>query len=636
MGKQYEQLARDIVEKIGGNENISSYTHCMTRLRFALVDNKIADRESITQLDGVVNVIESGGQFQIVIGTHVEEVYEEIKKFATPPENDNALTGSEQKQSTFNKILDFISGTFGPLIPAIAGAGMIRAVLALLLVFGWISRESQTYYIVNFIADAVFYFLPILLAYSAANKLRCNPVFAMVLAGILLHPNLQELQTAGEDVSVFGIPMAISTYSATVVPILLIVFAQSYIEPLFRRIFPDAVKVIFVPLFTILITGIIGLIVLAPLGSIVGNFLAIGFDFLGAQGSWLVIFIIATFWPILVMFGIHYSLSPLSIGQITTLGYENIIGPGAMLANVAQGIAALVVAARVKSKATKQIATSSGITGLMGITEPALYGVNLPKKYPLIAAMIGGAAGGIYAGVTNVYRYAVGHSGLPAIPLYIGENMWNVINICIAIVITIIVTAVVTYLLSFKYEKDLKTKKLKGSEDIDQNQEEDMIQETLVEEKPRKFFIRSPLTGKAFPLNEVADKAFSTEMLGKGIAIEPEEGKVIAPFDGKVTAFFPTKHAIGLLSEETGLEVLVHVGIDTVNLRGEHFEAHVEQDDKVVAGQTLLTFNIEKIKEAGYQTQTPIVITNSNVFSSITPDASGNVSYNDSLVVIEK
>jgi beta-glucoside PTS system EIICBA component len=602
MSKKYEKLAQDIAEKVGGSENVSTFTHCMTRLRFALKDNKKADKKGIESLDGVVNVVENGGQFQVVIGPHVEDVYKEVSKHIKVSEN-TASEGSDEKKSLVGKFIDFVSGTFAPSIPAIAGAGMIRAVLALLVLFGWITRESQTYYVLNFMADAVFYFLPVLLAYSAANKLKCNPVLAMVLAGILLHPNLGQLVTAGEDVSIFGIPVRLVTYSSSVVPILLIVWAQSYIEPMFKRIIPDAVRVIFVPMLTILVTGIIGLTLLGPIGSFVGNYLAMGFEFLQSHGAWLMIFLVATFWPILVMFGIHYSLSPLSTAQITTLGIENIIGPGAMLANISQGVAALVVSFRVKDRATKQIASTSGITGLMGITEPALYGVNLPKKYPLIAAMIGGAAGGLYAGIMNVYRYATGHSGLPAIPLYIGDNIWNLYNILIAIAITIITTSVVTYFLSLKYEKETP----KNSDINIKEDKKIIITDTVIE---------NPIKGQIISLSEVKDQAFSSEMMGKGVAIEPSEGKVVAPFNGEIVSLFPTKHAIGLVSDD-GVEVLIHVGLNTVELKGKYFEAHIEQGQRITKGQTLLTFDLEKIKQAGYVTQTPIIITNSHNYQML-------------------
>ncbi len=621
MSQKYEKLAQEIVEKVGGSENVSTLTHCMTRLRFALHDNNKADQKAIKALDGVIDAIESGGQFQVVIGTHVEDVYTEVIKHFHSAENSNDKTADARKVSVFGKLIDFVSGTFSPIVPAIAGAGMIKALLALLILFGWLSKESQTYYVVNFMSDAIFYFLPFLLSYSAANKLKCSPVLALVLAGILLHPNLSQLRTDGNEVSVFGIPLTLVSYSSSVVPILLTIWAQSYIEPIFKKIIPNAVKIIFVPMFTILVVGLISLTVLGPLGSFFGTYLAMGFDFLGSHGSWLIIFLIATFWPILVMFGLHHNIVPLSLTQITTLGYENIIGPGALVSNISQGVAALVVGWRTKDSASKQIANSSGITGLMGITEAALYGVNLPKKYPLIAAMIGAASGGLYAGLMNVSRYATGASGIPAIPLYIGDNIWNLYNILIALVITAVVTAVITYFLSLKYEKELTT------------------QETIVSKEEmitiKDSVIMSPIKGAIIPLKDIQDAAFASEAMGKGIAIEPSEGKVIAPFNGVIVSLFPKKHAIGLLSDD-GVEILIHVGLNTVKLNGKYFEAFVEEGQRITKGQTLLTFDLEKIKQEGYITQTPVIVTNTYLYSDVITDSSyRNIDFNEELLLVK-
>ncbi|OKP65796.1 hypothetical protein A3842_30125 [Paenibacillus sp. P3E] len=621
MSQKYEELAREIVEKVGGSENVSTLTHCMTRLRFALNDNNKADQPAVKALAGVLDVIESGGQFQVVIGTHVEDVYTEAIKHLKSVEGSGRELAKERKAGFIGKLIDFVSGTFSPIVPAIAGAGMIKALLALLILFGWISKESQTYYVLSFMSDAIFYFLPFLLAYSAANKLKCSPVLALVLAGILLHPNLTQLRTDGNDVSVFGIPLTLVAYSSSVVPILLTVWAQSYIEAIFKRIIPNAVKVIFVPMFTILVVGLLSLTVLGPLGSFFGTYLAMGFDFLGSHGSWMIIFVIATFWPILVMFGLHHNIVPLSLAQITTLGYENIIGPGAMINCISQGVAALVVGMRTKDKALKQISTSSGITAFMGITEPVLYGVNLPKKYPLIAAMIGAASGGLYAGLMNVSRYATGASGIPAIPLYIGENIWNLYNILIALVITAVVTAVITYFLSLKYEKGLTTQETIGSAD-------EMI--TI-----KDSVIMSPIKGAIIPLKDVQDAAFSSEAMGKGIAIEPSEGKVVAPFDGVIVSLFPKKHAMGLLSDD-GVEILIHIGLNTVKLNGKYFEAHVVEGQRITKGQTLLTFDLEKIKQEGYITQTPVIVTNTYNYSDVVSESSHDyIDFNNALLIVK-
>ncbi|MDA3972764.1 beta-glucoside-specific PTS transporter subunit IIABC [Enterococcus thailandicus] len=625
MSKKYEQLSKEILDSIGGTENISSMTHCQTRLRLVLKNNEIVDNDEVKKINGVVNVIESGGQFQVVIGTHVEEVYEEIDKLSDlSDEDESALNEGDKQQSFIGKFIDFISSTIAPVVPAIAGAGMIKAFLALLLLFNLISRESQTYFIVNFMADAVFYFLPFFLASTAAQKLKASPFLAMFLAGILLHPNLSQLVSQGDPVAIFGVPMRLVNYSSSVIPILMIVFLQSYVERFLKKIIPDAIKIIFVPMLTVLFVGTIGLTILGPIGGYVGDYIAMGFEFLASYGNWAVVFMVATFWPLMVMFGIHYSLGPISTMQLATTGLENIVGPGAIISNISQGVAAFVVGFRTRKTSEKSVAISTGVTALMGITEPALYGINLPKRYPLISAMIGSACGGLYAGFTNVYRYATGASGIPAIPLYIGEDIWHLYNILIALVITIVVTAALTWVLSFKFE----------NKDETADEVEKEILEEVSEIKLGGEVMFSPLKGKVVSLSEVEDEAFSSETLGKGVAIYPEDGIVVAPFEGEISALFPTKHAIGVVSNN-GMEVLIHVGMDTVALNGEHFEAFVKKGDKVKKGQKLVTFDIDAISKAGYSTIVPVVVTNTNSYSDISIKKNDAIQFEDELLVAE-
>lgn len=620
MSKKYEKLASEILKYVGGAANVDDVYHCQTRLRFKLNDESKANKEALEELDGVSKVLISGGVFQVVIGTHVKSVFEEIEKNVEPKNGDieKKETKIAEKTSIPGRIVDFITGAFQPIIPALSGAGMVKAVLALLVVFNLISKTSQTYYILNFFADAVFYFLPILLAFTEAQKLKCNPILAASIAGIMMHPSWGALVTKGEAVNFFGvIPFTLASYTSSVIPIILVVLVQSYVEKWLEKYIPESVKLVFVPMLTFLIMGTLAFSILGPIGSIIGNYLAIFFTFLSTNASWAPAVIIGAFLPIMVMFGIHNGVAPLGVMQMSNLGYDSIFGPGCVCSNIAQATATFVVSLRTKDAKTKQLATSAGITGLMGITEPALYGVNLPKKYPLIASMIGGGFGGLYAGLTQTHRFATGSSGIPAVLLYIGDNtMQYLYNIIIALVISCVVTAVLTYILSFKYEK----------------KEEAAEIETRIEVK--NSTISSPLKGTVIALSEVKDEAFASEAIGKGIAIEPSEGKVVAPFDGTVVSLFPTKHAIGLLSDD-GIELLIHVGVDTVKLDGKYFEAHIEQGQKVKKGQALLTFDLEKIRNEGYVTQVPIIITNTQDYSAVISNCNGNIDYNNELLTLK-
>lgn len=613
MSKKYEGLAHDIIEKLGGKKNITEGYHCQTRLRFKVLDESKIDIKGLESLDGVTKYIFNAGVHQIVIGTHVKDVFEEIEKII---DLDPTKEVQAEKKGPLTAIIEFVAGTFQPVIPALSGAGMVKAVLALLIVFQVISPESQTYYLLNMFADGVFFFLPIILAFTEAQKLRCNPILAASVAAMMMHPNWGELVTAGDPVKFFEIiPFTLATYTGSVIPILLVIFVQSYVEKFLNRVIPKSVELVFVPMLTFLVMGTLAFSILGPIGSIIGGYLATFFTFLSINASWVPAVLIGGFLPIMVMFGLHNGVAPLGVMQMAELGYDSIFGPGCVCSNIAQATAAAVVAFRTKDKKLRQLATSGSITAYMGITEPVLYGVNLPKKYPLISAMIGGGLGGLYAGLTNTHRFATGSSGIPAILLYIGDDtmrfFWNIV---IALIISAVSTAVLTYVLSFKFEKEANIPEMK----------EVILEDTLM---------ISPIRGQIIPLSAVHDEAFASEALGKGFAIAPAEGKVVAPFDGKIAAIFPTKHAIGLVSE-TGVEILIHVGLNTVELNGKYFEALVEADEIVKKGQPILTFDLEKIQAAGYDTQVPIVVTNTPQYSSIETIGSGQTDCDEAILAV--
>lgn len=598
MSKEYQTLATQIIALVGGKENVANVYHCQTRLRFTLVDNLKADTEDLEKLDGVTKVIINAGQYQIVIGTHVADVFEEIEKLVEISQD----TTTQEKKGIFDTIIDFVAGTFQPIIPALSGAGMVKAVLALLVVFNVITTDSQTYYMLNVFADGVFYFLPILIAFTQAQKLKCNPILAVGVAAMLLHPNWSALVTAGDAVNFFNvIPFTLASYGSSVIPIILIIFVQSYVEKFLNKHIPKSINIVFVPMLTFLIMGTLAFSVLGPIGAIVGNYLATVFTFLAENASWAPALIIGTFLPIMVMFGIHNGVAPLGIMQMSQLGYDSIFGPGCVCSNMAQATAGAVVAFVTKDKTTKETAIPGSITAYMGITEPLLYGVNLPKRYPLIASMIGGGLGGLYAGLTHAHRFATGSSGLPAVLLYIGDNtMTYFYNIIIAIVISIISTAIITFVLAKHFEKEETTDNL------------DTTQAPVITGQE----VMSPLTGEVLPIEKAEDEVFASKVMGDGVVILPETTDVYAPFDGTIATLFPTKHAIGLVSDK-GAEILIHIGINTVDLNGEGFKAFVKQGDSVTKGDKLISFDKVAIENAGYSSQTMVIITNGSNYNQI-------------------
>ena len=607
MSRKYEKLAAEIVKNVGGKENVNDVYHCQTRLRFKLADEGKADDRRLEETDGVAKVIRNAGVYQVVIGTHVADVFEEIEKLVDVRKDKEDAEAAGEKQNAFTKIIDFVAGVFQPVIPALSGAGMVKALLALLVVMKVISSSSQTYYLLNLFADGVFYFLPMILAFTCAQKLKCNPILAAGVAAMMLHPNWTALVAAKEAVNFFNvIPFTLANYGSSVIPIILIIFVQSFVEKRLKKWIPKAVELGFVPMLTFLIMGTLAFSVLGPIGAVLGNYLGQFFTFLSEAAAWAPAVLVGSTLPVMVMFGLHNGVAPLGVMQMANLGYDSIFGPGCVCSNMAQATATTVVALRTKNKKTKQIAVSGAITAYMGITEPALYGVSLPKKYPLAAAMIGGGLGGLYAGLTHTHRFATGSSGLPAVLLYLGDDTTKFfVNIIIAILISIVSTAVITLLLSFKFEKEEES-----SDGGVSGKKEDTATDTQV------FQFGSPVKGWVMPLSEAEDEAFASGALGQGVVIEPEEGVVRAPFDAKVAALFPTKHAIGLVSD-SGAEVMIHIGIDTVQLEGRCFEAFTAQESHVKAGDVLIKFDLDAIKAAGYKTQTMVIVTNSFNYKKI-------------------
>lgn len=624
----YKKLASDILKLVGGEKNVASVTNCMTRLRFTLNDTGKADVEGLKKLKGVQGVVTKNGQFQVVIGTDVSNVCDEIKKLGHFGDNATASAPSEKK-GIISSFFGGLTAIFQPIIPALAGSGMIKALLALLVFTKVIDPASQTYQIFNAFGDALFSFLPFILAFSSAKFFKCSPYIAAVLAGVLLHGSFTGLEA---PIHLFGfIPVTKVAYGGSVVPILLIVWVQSYIERFANKISPKAVKIFLAPMITIIVTGIIGITIAGPLGNLVGQVLAIGFNWLNDYAGWLIPFLMGAFCPFFVMTGMHYCFAPIQTIQYATLGYGTILGPGMLASNIAQGTASIVVGLKSKNKDLKQLGFSAGFTGLMGITEPALYGVTLKYKRPLYAAMIGGGVAGLYAGITGIHTYSSTTAGLLALPVYIGgDGFSNVINAAITIVISMVVTAIATWILGFDDPAE------DNGDSSEATALEAAEEKTAVEEAASvKINVASPVKGTAIALSEVKDEVFSKNIVGKGAAVIPAEGKVYAPVDGVAVSVFDTKHAIGIKAED-GTEILIHIGLDTVELGGKHFTAHINQGDAIKKGQLLMEFDIEAIKAAGYDVVTPVIISNTDDYLDVLAAAKGEVTTDDTLITIVK
>lgn len=617
----YENLAKQILKNVGGQENVSNLTHCATRLRFNLKDLSKANTEAIKKTKGVMGVVDKGAQYQVIIGSDVSSVYKEILKLGDFKGSDSKNDGEKKG---LDKVFDIIAGTFTPILPPLTAAGMLKAVLVLLTTFGLMSKESQTYYILSFMADAIFFLFPVALGYTAAVKFKCNPFMGMLLGGILIHPNWTALVSAGEAVKLLGLPVKLVTYTSSVIPIILIVWVMSYVENIADKISPKPIKFFSKPLITILVMGPLALIALGPIGSILGEGLANIVTTVNNVAPWSIPMIVGGVSPLLVLVGMHYALFPLSFNDLALKGSENILGPGMLVSNVAQGASVLCVSLKTKNKDLKQLSGSAGLTALLGITEPAMYGVTMKLKKPLIAVCSGGALAGLYIGLMGVVRYSSGAPGLASVAIFIGENPMNIVHALIGCGIAFVSSFALTWIIGFE-----------DPANEDEEIENETLEEVAVDKAPlmNKITIASPLNGEIVPLKEVKDETFASEMMGKGIAINPTEGKVVSPINGTVQMIFKTKHAIGLKSED-GAEILIHIGMDTVQLDGKHFTAHVKDGDKVKVGDTLVEFDMDAIKKEGYELVTPVIITNTMEYLEIVPKEIKSVNAGEDIITI--
>lgn len=605
MGK-YEQLAKDIVKNVGGKENIASLTHCITRLRFQLKDEKLAQDDVLKNMDGVVTVMHSAGQYQVVIGNHVPLVYQDVCQVAgisTTNTNQETI----KPKGLFNQLIDIISGCFQPVLGPMCAAGIIKGLNALLVfMFGASYSASGTYMVLNAIGDAVFYFMPVILGWSSANKFGVHPVTGMLIGAALCYPTIQKdalsaalpvlghLGVLGDYYTTFlCLPLLAGNYTSSVVPVLLIVGLASMIQKVAKKVLPEMLQGFFVPFFVLLISLPVGFLAIGPIVSLLTNLLSFGFAWLYALSPVITGFVIGGLWQVLVIFGLHWALVPLAMINLTTLGFDTIL-VGQFGASFAQTAVIAAMYFKLHDQKKKTLAIPAIVSGVCGVTEPAIYGFSLPEKLPFIFSCIGGAFGGAIFTFLNAKLYTMGGLGIFGVVNYIDTVSGNASGMY-ASFICIIVAAVIGFGLTFFFWKDQTPAAPTNS----------MNQQTT-----KKETIVSPANGQVIPLQDLKDAAFSSGALGKGVGLQPTSNQIVAPVDGTITVLFPTKHAIGITSQH-GVELLIHVGIDTVQLNGEGFVAHVQQGDQVKKGQKLLDVDFALIQEKGFSIQTPIIVTNS-------------------------
>lgn len=620
---KYEQLAKDILENVGGKENVSSVVHCVTRLRFKLKDEGNANTEVLKNMDGVVTVMKSGGQYQVVIGNHVPDVYAAVLQVGNLGSvSENSDSNSDEKMGLGARFIDMISGVFQPILGVLAATGMIKGFAALILALGWVEATSGTYQLLNIAGDGLFNFLPIFLGYTAMKKFGGTPFIGMAIAAALVHPTLATL-TTGEvskvlfqgtifespiHITFLGTPVILMSYASSVIPIILSAFVASKVEKGLKKIIPDVVKTFVVPFFTIVIMVPLTFLVIGPISTWAGSLLGAATVWIYELSPLVAGLIIGGFWQVFVIFGLHWGLVPIAINNLTTMGYDPVLATTVMVC-FAQIGAVLAIILKTKDKALKSLSVPAFISGIFGVTEPAIYGITLPLKKPFIMSCIGGAVGGGIIGATAGKLWMFGGMGVFVFPAFIkpgsGLDMsfWGAI---IAMVAGFAVAFVLTYLFGgINQEKSSKA-----------TNETTTASKEAAATKVENEDVVSPLNGQVLSLSEIEDAAFSSGALGHGVAIEPTEGKLLAPVSGTVSVLFPTNHAIGITTD-SGAEILIHIGMDTVQLEGNYFKAHTAQGEYVKKGQLLIEFDMEQIKKAGKPLTTPVVVTNHKEFGLV-------------------
>lgn len=600
--RDYEKLAVDIIDAVGGKNNIIKASRCATRLRLVLKETTNEAKENVSNLTGVITVVESGGQFQVVIGTHVGKVFDKV---ASELNLDSNAIEDAPKASVLNRIIATMSAVFAPFIYILAAAGILQGCLILINMVNPSFSSTGTYEVLSFMSWAPFTFLPIFIAITASKHFKCNTFIAVACCAALVSPTWAEIASRiadGESIKFLGISLAETTYTSSVLPPLFLVWILSYVEKFVDKRLPDVVKALFTPFICMLVMVPLTILAIGPLSDSLATGIANGYNALYNFAPAVAAAVIGGLWQIVVIFGVHWGVTPMCLANYDLYGMDTFQAFQTM-AVIAQAGAVLGVFIKARNKKTKNMALSAGITGIFGITEPAIYGVNLRFKKPFICGCIAGAIGAVVGSFFNIAYYA--YAGLPGLLTVVNaitpNNSKSIIGMLIGAAISFFGAIILVQVIGFG-EKETEEKN--ENNDVNVNEGQPILNMGIKE-------IKSPISGKVIELEKVNDPVFSSGAMGKGVAIEPIDNKVYAPFDGVIEFIADTKHAIGLLSDD-GVEVLIHVGMDTVKMNGKGFDVKTKVNSKVKAGDLLLEFDKSVIEKEGYSLITPIVITNAD------------------------
>ncbi|OMF01352.1 beta-glucoside-specific PTS transporter subunit IIABC [Paenibacillus sp. FSL H7-0942] len=632
----YDQLAKDILSRVGGRENVNSVFHCVTRLRFKLKNESVAKTEELKNLPGVITVMQSGGQYQVVIGNEVPDVYKAVVKVGNFPSEgqvEEETDNSGKKVGLFSRFIDMISGVFTPLLGLLAATGMIKGFNEMFVAFGWITQDSGTYQLLKATGDCLFYFFPIFLGYTAIKKFGGSPFLGMAIGASLVYPTLGGLKAGDPLYTLFtgtlfespihitflGMPVILMDYASSVIPIIIATFVAVKLERFFKNVIPKVVSTFLVPFFTLLVIVPATFLVIGPISTWAGQLIGAGATNIYELSPIVTGLIIGGLWQVFVLFGLHWGLVPVALLNLSTSGADPVIAMS-FAASFAQIGAVLAVLLKTKNTKIKTLSVPAFISGIFGVTEPAIYGVTLPLKKPFIMSCIAGGIGGGILGYAGSKIYMIGGLGVFGYPTFINKETGLDFAFYMAIVASLIAFVlgfVLTYVVGFK---DPVEKVAAPAPVLDPNPNS-------------RYEIVSPMAGEVVALNEINDVTFAGEHMGKGIAIRPTSGRVVSPITGVVQTVYRTKHAIGLVSDD-GVEMLIHIGQDTVKLKGQHFTTHVKDGDRVNAGDLIVEFDLQAIKDAGYETVTPIIVTNTSNYLDVVGTKDASVHEKDKLITV--
>ncbi|RHW44864.1 PTS beta-glucoside transporter subunit EIIBCA [Bombilactobacillus bombi] len=653
----YEELSKNIIKNVGGKDNVASVVHCTTRLRFKLKDEKKADDSAMKATDGVISVVKSGGQYQVVIGNNVADVYDTLIKVGGFSDGGSVPDDYVDKSnmSILDKFIDLISSIFTPILGPLCATGMIKGFNAMFVAFGWLKATDGTYIILNSIGDSIFYFLPVILGITAARKFKVDIIVGAAIGAALCYPSIVALNSSKTTLftlfkgtlfqspihtTFLKIPVIMMNYTSSVIPIIAAVWFASKVQKLAKKWIPEVVKTFLVPFTVLLITVPITFLVIGPISTWLGN--AISAICVGVYNISPVLagILMGAFWQVFVMFGVHWSFTAISMANFARMGYDPIVSL-MFGASFAQTGVVLAMIFQTRNEKTKSIAIPAFISGIFGVTEPAIYGLTLPRKKPFILSCIGGAIGGAILGFFKSKLWSMAGMGVFLLPGFIGKNGFDkpLYGAIIAMVVSFIAGVILQFLFGKKSVDeplDAEAVETAGATSI---QADSMSHSNATVVEPEISYnqatkLSSPLTGTIVPLADIKDEVFSSGAMGQGVAIEPSVGEVIAPADATVQMVFPTGHAVGLTTDD-GAEILIHIGMDTVQLDGKGFETLVKKGDHVTAGQLLVKFDIDTIKDAKLEVTTPIIITNTKNYHEVKTVATGKINQKDELLELK-